>query len=93
MADLQKRFREHTLDLFAEHGIHSLGYWTDVANPDVLIYLIRHDRDPAVGWEAFKTDPRWIKARHQSLARGPLTINISSVYMQATNFSPMAFSL
>lgn len=76
MPDLIRRFREHTLDLFARHGMHSLGYWHPVDDPDVLIYILWHEGDPQDQWEAFLSDPDWITARAESTTDGPITESV-----------------
>lgn len=90
MDDLLARFQDHTLVLFAEHGMHSVGYWHPAGQPDVLIYLLRHDGDANENWAGFKADPRWIQARSESVADGELTIDIKSVYLEPTSFSPLS---
>lgn len=90
MGDLLARFQDHTLALFPEHGMHSVGYWHPASRPDVLIYLLRHDGDADGNWENFKVDPRWIQARARSVADGELTTDITSVYLDPTSFSPLA---
>lgn len=90
MGDLLARFQDHTLALFPEHGMQSVGYWHQANEPDVLIYLLRHDGDADANWEGFKADPRWIQARADSAANGELTTGIASVYLEPTNFSPLA---
>lgn len=90
MGDVLTRFQNHTLALFPEHGMHSVGYWHPTGQPDVLIYLLRHDGVADENWESFKADPRWIHARADSVANGELTTSITSVYLEPTNFSPLA---
>ena len=35
--DVVARFRDHTVELLARHGMESLGYWTATDPPDTLI--------------------------------------------------------
>ena len=38
---LHGRFRDHTVGLFAKHGMTNVGYWTPVENPESkLIYVL-----------------------------------------------------
>jgi hypothetical protein len=90
MEDLLTRFRDHTVGLFAEHGIQSVGYWHPVNQDDVLVYVVQHDGDPAANWEAFRTDPRWLRARAASIENGEIVAGIESVYLKPTDFSPMS---
>src|SRR5579862_5877859 len=43
---LHERFRDHTVSLFAKHGMTNLAYWTlDADQPaanDTLVYLLAH---------------------------------------------------
>ncbi|GAA3315121.1 NIPSNAP family protein [Arthrobacter ramosus] len=89
MEDLLTRFRDHTLQLFTEHGIQSLGYWHPVDQDDVLVYLVQHEGDPEANWEAFRTDPRWLKARAASTENGEIVAGVESVYLKSTDFSPL----
>lgn len=83
MEDLLERFRSHTAGLFREHGMQNIGYWISVQDPSVLMYILRHDDDPETNCESFRADARWVEARTASLANGPLTSEITSVYMES----------
>lgn len=86
---LLDRFRDHTMSLFAQHGMVSVGYWTKHDDVDVLVYLLRHVGDAQQNWAEFRADPRWIEAKRASEAGGMLTTDITSVFLQATDFSPL----
>ena len=87
---LKDRFRDHTLALFAKHGIRNVAYWTPTDKPNTLIYVIAHKDKAAAtkSWQAFIADPQWQAAYAASRQNGPLVTNIDSVFMQKTNFSP-----
>jgi hypothetical protein len=89
ISNLLTRFRDHTVDLFAKHGMHSVAYWVDNALPNDLIYVIKHSGEPAANWEAFLTDPDWIAAKSASEIEGSLVVSIDSRYMSATDFSKL----
>jgi len=40
-------------------------------------------------WAAFRADPDWIKARKASEANGPIVLKVESVFMDATDYSPV----
>ena len=85
------RFRDHTVDLFAKHGMTNIGYWTPVENPDGLLYYVLGfpDRDAReASWAAFIADPEWQTAKTASESDGVLVANIDSMVLQATDFSP-----
>ena len=87
IANLLERFRNHTVALFAEHNIESVGYWIDDAQPNNLIYVVKHDGMPAENWQSFIADERWIAVKKASEADGTLVAGIDSVYMTSTDFS------
>jgi len=91
---LNARFRNHTVRLFTKHGMTNIGYWTPQDGPmagNTLIYILAHDsRDAAKkSWDAFRADPDWQKARSESEAGGPIVSKIDSVFLQATDYSPL----
>jgi hypothetical protein len=90
MDALMARFRDHTINLFIEHNMKSLGYWTPVGSPEVLIYLLEHDGDPKANWAAFGTDQRWIDTKAASETEGSLTAKIEAVLLEATDLYPLA---
>ncbi len=96
---LLKRFREHTLTLFTRHGMTNLYYWTllpgQTGSENTLVYMIAHPSKDAgdAQFREFRADPEWIAAKDASEKEGggSLTIlpdGVSSVYMQATDYSP-----
>jgi len=94
LADLNTRFREHTLALFKKHGMTSFGYWTPLDKgkgaEDTLIYILAHKSKAAAdaSFAAFRADPDWIKAKSASEANGSLTTKVESLFMTATDYSP-----
>jgi hypothetical protein len=91
---LNKRFREHTLKLFEKHGMTNVGYWIPQDNPgheNTLIYVISHaSREQAKkNWAAFIADPEWQKVAEESQKDGKIIEKIDSVFMDATDYSPM----
>ena len=90
---LHKRFKDHTLKLFEKHGMKNEMYWTPTdpkLKDHVLIYIVSHDSMDAAkkSWDAFRTDPNWIKVRDASEKDGKIVEKVESVYMTATEFSP-----
>lgn len=95
---LNARFRDHTTKLFAKHGMTQIAYWLPTDKEKgagtKLIYILAHDSKEAglASFDAFRKDPDWITAKTESEKSGPLTINpggVKSVYMKATDFSPV----
>jgi hypothetical protein len=91
MEALHARFRDHTLKLFAKHGITSIGYWVPIDPADqrlhfILSYPSREARETS--WKAFMADPDWQAAVKASEATGKLVQKVESTFMTATDFSP-----
>jgi hypothetical protein len=91
---LQSRFRDHTLRIFGRHGMKNVGYWVPADAPlsdNTLIYILEHkSRDAAKkSWDDFRADPEWQKVYEESQRDGRLTSNVESVFMTATDFSPL----
>jgi hypothetical protein len=84
---LHSRFRDHTTAFFKKHGMTIIGYWQPVTKPDTLIYLLAYKDGAArdAAWAAFQADPEWIKTR----AAMQVTLQVESVFMSATDYSPM----
>lgn len=99
LADLNARFRDHTVKLFDKHGMTNVGYWCPLEGQpgadQTLVYLLAHRNIEAAkaSFDAFRQDPAWIAARKASeeQAGGSLTVanGVKSVFMQATDYSPM----
>ena len=91
---LQKRFKDHTIRIFEKHGMKSVGYWVPQDTPakdNTLIYVISHaSRDAAkVSWANFMADPEWKKVAAESQVDGPIVSKVVSVFMDATDYSPI----
>jgi NIPSNAP protein len=91
---LNARFRDHTIPIFEKHGIKNVGYWVPQDAPlkqSTLIYILAHPSREAAAknWEAFRNDPDWQKARAESEAKGPLVSRVESIFVEATDYSPM----
>ena len=94
LPNLQARFRDHTIRIFNKHGMKSVGYWVPQDAPskdNTLIYIISHDsREQAKkNWADFQADPEWKKVSAESQVDGPIVARVVSVFMDATDYSPM----
>jgi hypothetical protein len=90
--DLQARFRNHTTGLFEKHGMINIGYWVPLTNTEnKLIYLLaypsREARERA--WKEFAADPAWHAVVKESERNGKLVSKADSVFLTATDFSPV----
>ena len=88
------RFRNHTTKLFEKHGMHNIGYWVaadEPASKNTLIYVISHKNREAAkaSWDAFRSDPEWLKVKGESEANGAIVDKVTSVFMTPTDFSKL----
>ena len=92
---LNARFRDHTCALFKQHGMEIVGFWipadADKGATNTLVYLLAHkSREEAKkSWAAFGADPDWKKVRTESEVNGKLTEKVESVFLSATDYSPL----
>ena len=89
---LKEEFRGYAARIFERHGM-KIGYWVPTDAPlsdDTLIYILQHDSREAAqqSWDAFRNDPEW-RAAFEENRDGRLAASVESVYMEATDFSPM----
>jgi NIPSNAP len=87
------RFREHTMKIFAKHGIKNVAYWTALDEPEksgTLYYMLEHPsrEAAAANWKAFQDDPEWQSVKEKSEANGKLVEKIESTFLTLTDFSP-----
>ncbi|HYF35287.1 MAG TPA: NIPSNAP family protein [Prosthecobacter sp.] len=92
---LLARFRDHTVRLFAKHGIENIGYWVPIEKTDgadsTLIYILKHKSREAAkaSFAAFGKDPEWQAARKASEENGKILAKPpESIFMAATDYSP-----
>jgi len=93
LADLEARFRDHTIKIFDRHGIKSVAYWTPLDEPEksnTLIYILQHPsrEAAAANWKSFQDDPEWKSVHEKSEANGKLVDKIDSTFLALTDFSP-----
>ena len=92
---LNARFRDHTCALFKKHGIEIVGFWIPTDKEQgaeiKLVYLLAHKSREAAkqSWKEFGGDPEWKKARTASEVNGKLVEKVETVFMAATDYSPV----
>ena len=94
LSNLQARFRDHTIRIFNKHNMKSVGYWVPQDAPardNTLVYIISHDSREAAkkNWADFQADPEWKKVSAESQVEGPIVSKVVSVFMDATDYSPI----
>lgn len=95
LEDVHKRFRDHTLAIFAKHGMTVVGFWGPVYKKDgsenKLVYMLsfkdRADRDAK--WRAFVADPEWKKVAAESEANGKIVEKTESLFLYNTDYAPV----
>lgn len=92
---LNARFRDHTTQLFAKHGMANIGYWVPLDNTEnKLIFLLsypdKNARDRS--WAAFQADPDWIAAKSKSEEAGKLVTKAESRFLSPTDFSTITYT-
>ena len=98
LAALNARFRDHTVKLFAKHGMTNVAYWAPMkgqkGEDSTLIYILAHKSVDAAkaSFGAFGKDPDWQAARKASeeKAGGSLTAKggVKSEFLVPTDYSP-----
>ncbi len=91
---LHARFKNHTLKIFERHGMTNIGYWQPADEPlskDTLIYILAHPSSEAAkkNWDGFRNDPEWKKVQAESEASGKIVKKVESVFLDATDYSPL----
>ena len=93
-AAMQARFREHIIPLFKKHNLTVVGFWTYADTPgseNTLVYVLAHESREAAkkNWDAFIKDPVRLKVWAETEKDGPINLNVESVYLNPTDFSPI----
>ena len=92
--DLEARFRDHTIRIFAKHSMEVIGFWTPTdedGSKNTLIYILAFESQEARGaaWQAFGADPEWQKVAEESGKNGRILAKVESTMMAPTDYSPM----
>ncbi len=92
MLDLEKRFADVTMRLFAKHGIKVVGFWEPViGESNEVVYICAYEdlaaRERA--WKAFLGDPEWQAAKKATELNGPLVERFVNKIWKPASFSPM----
>ena len=87
---LNRRMADHTVPIFARHGIEVVGFW-EPQDASKLVYLIRfpnaQEREKA--WKGFQADPEWKAVKAESEKDGPLFESQESMILSPTDYSPL----
>lgn len=90
---LHRRFENVTLELWKRHGIRQVGFWTVAIGPSsaALYYLLEWDSlaDREQRWNAFASDPDWLRQRAESEKDGPIVDHFENYILQPTAYSAL----
>ena len=89
---LHKRFREHTLRIWAKYGIQQVGFWEEaIGQNNRLVYMLAFqdlaERERL--WDAFFKDPEWIQAKYDSEKDGPIVSLVTNRILKPTEYSAL----
>ena len=58
---------------------------------NTLVYVLAYPSREAAqrSWAAFRADAEWQRVRAESESAGPIVLRVESVYMSATDYSPL----
>lgn len=90
---LQDRFKNITLDFFAQYGIEPIGFWTTLIGPSnhALTYMLKWNSlaEREERWSAFQSDKDWIAKRTATKADKPIVERIENSFLTPTDFSAL----
>ena len=92
MANINNRFANITLKLFQKHGIKVIGFWEAIVGQSNTLYYMVAFNDMAhreKAWNAFASDPEWIKARAETEKDGPIVSRVYNMLLRPTSYSPL----
>ena len=96
LKNLHARFRDHTCEIFENHGMTNVAYWTPMddnkGKSNTLIYIISHNGTTQAkkNWRGFVGDPDWKKARAASEKDGRILAKAPhKVFMNSVDYSPI----
>ncbi|MCC7425051.1 MAG: NIPSNAP family protein [Planctomycetaceae bacterium] len=96
LANLNARFRDHTIKLFEKHGMKNdvYGVPTEEKTKDnTLVYFVIHKDKAAAdkSWADFQNDPDWKAARDASEKDGKILVpgGVKRWYLTPTDYSPV----
>ena len=91
MPDVNKRFREQTMRMFAKHGFRVVGFWEPVVGDTSELHYILEWDDMAHmerTWTVFRKDPEWIEIRRVTEANGAIVSAVKNQVWRLADYSP-----
>ncbi|WP_042161071.1 NIPSNAP family protein [Paenibacillus gorillae] len=89
MQAMLNRFRDHTITIFAKHGMKVTNFWIDADESNNRLYYVLEHQDEAArerNFQAFLEDQEWLDLRHRTEQDGPMYEKIDIAYMKIAPF-------
>ena len=90
---LNERFTGTTLGFFDKYGIKQVGFWTTLIGPSnhALTYMLSWESlaERESKWDAFQSDPDWIKKRTASEAEKSIVERVENYFLTPTAYSAL----
>jgi NIPSNAP len=90
---LLKRFETATLKSWEKHGIRQIGFWTTYVgeSSNDLYYILEWNDlgERQQKWDAFQSDPEWLKVKAETEKDGALYAHITNYFLKPTSFSKL----
>ena len=91
---LHDRFRQHTMKLWAKHGMTNVAYFKVLDNPaasNQIVFLLSYPSRDAqkASWAGFGQDAEWKKVVAETEANGRLIMKGETIALEPTDYSPL----
>ena len=89
MQDIQARFRDHTLQIFANNRLKVTEFWEDADETNNSLYYVMEHPDMETRnqrFNRFDIDPEWLELKRVTEQDGPLYEKIDIVYLKKVPF-------
>ncbi len=89
MQTILDRFRDHTIQIFAKHGMKVTQFWVDADETKNRLYYVLEHPDAASrehNFKAFTEDQQWLDLKERTEQAGPLYEKIETIYMHNAPF-------
>jgi len=91
MEAINNRFSNHTLRIFAKHGMKVTEFWEDTDPEHSRLYYVvafenREEREHK--WEAFRSDAEWLQVKSESEKDGPIVEKVESIFLKRAPYFP-----
>ncbi len=84
---LLQRFEKSTVALFRDLGYQMLDFWVEDETGDIWYLMAWTDRAAMdTAWDAFRTNPAWLRPKRETEAAGPLVAELHSIPLRRPNW-------